>query len=177
MKYKLIIIVLLVTNSLSANSLNKTHWVKIGQGTYDHGFIFPYKIKFYVPYGERNIRDIKKGVIPMKFELKWLLLDLTKPKVEQMFSKQLEEAYNDNESFKLSYNVIQQFLNKLPTIVKHDNWVFTYYPDEGTQLFIDDKKIHHIVGSELNRALYQSWLNKNPVLTSNLFKRLLRLQK
>jgi hypothetical protein len=177
MKYKLIIIALICVSSVFANPNDRTRWVKIGEGTYDYGFIFPYKMKFHVPYGVRNIQDIKRGVIPMKFDLKWLPLEFTKEKVEMMFSKQFEEYYSDKESFKLSHNIINQFLNKLPSIVKHDKWVFTYYPDEGTQLFIDDKKIHHLVGSELNRALYQSWLNKNPVLTANLFKRLLKIQK
>jgi hypothetical protein len=176
MKYKLIFIVLMIASSVFANTNDKTHWVKIGEGTYDYGFIFPYKIKFHVPYGERNIGDIKKGVIPMKFDLEWLPLNYKKSKVEKLFNTQLKGFYSDQESFKLSHNIIQQFLNKLPAIVKHDKWVFTYYPDVGTQLFIEDIKIHHLVGSELNRALYESWLNKNPVLTANLFKRLLKVQ-
>ena len=124
MKYKLIIIVLLFASFVFANPNDRTHWVKIGEGTYEFGFIFPYKIQFHVPYGVRNIHDIKEGVIPMKFDLKWLPIEYPKPKVEKMFSKQLEEYYSDNESFKLSHNIIQQFLNKLPAIVKHDQWVF-----------------------------------------------------
>jgi hypothetical protein len=176
MKIKLLIIALIFTNSVFANPKERTHWVKIGEGTYDYGFIFPYKIKFHVPYGVRNIGDIKEGVIPMKFDLDWLPLDYNKSNIEKLFNAQLEDFYTDTESFKLSHNIIQQFLNKLPAIVKHDLWVFTYYPDEGTKLFINNNKIHHLVGSELNRALYESWLKKNPVLTANLFKRLLKVQ-
>jgi hypothetical protein len=176
MKYKLLIFALMIASSVFANPNDKTHWVKIGGGTYDYGFLFPYKIKFHVPYGVRNIGDIKEGVIPMKFDLEWLPLNFKKEKIEKLFNTQLENFYSNPESFKLSHNIIHQFLNKLPSVIKHDKWVFIYYPDEGTQLFIDDKKIHHLVGSELNRALYESWLKKNPVLTANLFKRLLKIQ-
>lgn len=176
MKNKLIIITLLIASSVFANPNDRTHWVKIGEGTYDYGFLFPYKIKFHVPYGVRNIGDIKEGVIPMKFNLEWLPLDFKKSKIKKLFNTQLEDFYSDPESFKLSHNIIHQFLNKLPAVVKHDKWVFIYYPDKGTQLFIGNKKIHHLVGSELNRALYESWLKKTPVLTANLFKRLLKIQ-
>jgi hypothetical protein len=169
-----ILAILLV--SFSIQSRENTHWVNIGEGTYDYGFIFPYKIKFYVPYGVRNIPDIKEGVIPMKFDLDWLPISYKKEKVEKLFNNQLENHYGDQESFKLAKNAIHHFLKKLPAINKHDQWVFTYYPDEGTKLFIKDKKVHHLVGSELNRALVQSWINKNPVLTANLFKRLLKIQ-
>ncbi|VAW36651.1 hypothetical protein MNBD_GAMMA01-536 [hydrothermal vent metagenome] len=175
MKYVIkLILVLFIANIVSAQ--DKTHWVEIGKGTYEYGFIYPYKVKFYVPYGVRNIAEIKQGLVPMKFELDWLLINYPQTKVQKLFSKQLEKHYASTGSFKLSNNLIKSFLNKLPAVNKHDKWTFTYYPDEGSRLFITDKKIHHLVGAELNRALLQSWLNKNPVLTANLFNRLLKVQ-
>ena len=162
--------------SLSISAQNKTNWVKIGQGTYDHGFIFPYKIKLYVPIGVRNIADLKEGLLPMKFVLDWLPIELSKEKVEKIFNSQLKDNFNDIDSFELSVNIIQQFLKKLPEIKKHDIWMFEYYPDEGTKLYIHTVKVHHLVGAEINRALIQSWINKNPMLTSNLFSRLLKVQ-
>ncbi|MCF6317705.1 MAG: chalcone isomerase family protein [Proteobacteria bacterium] len=159
-----------------ASPNSETHWVNIGEGTYGQGFLFPYKVKLFVPYGERSIHDIKEGVIPLKFELDWLLIDAPEKKVRKIFTQQIREHYPSSESYTLSKNIINLFLKKLPTVKKHDSWAFEYYPDEGTKLYINNQKIHHLVGAELNRALIQSWLNQSPVLTSNLFIRLIKLQ-
>jgi len=169
------IIILILSTCVCAH--DKTHWVEIGDGTYDYGFDFPYKIKLYVPFGVRDIPDIKEGLFPMKFELSWLLFDSSQKGVQDLFANQIKDNYLDKESHKLSEIVIGYFLKKLPTVKKHDSWTFTYYPDEGTKLYIDEKMIHHLVGAELNRALVQSWLNKNPALTANLFNRLIKLQR
>lgn len=176
MKTILTITILLMVSLAQANSDARTHWVNIGEGTYDQGFIFPYKIKLYIPYGVRSIEDIKEGVIPMKFDLKWLLIDSPAKDIKNIFSNQIRDNYSNSENYKLAKNIVGFFLKKLPAVKKHDNWIFEYYPDEGTKLYIDNKQIHHLVGAELNRALIHSWLNKSPVLTSNLFTRLLKLQ-
>jgi len=155
---------------------NKTQWVAIGEGTYNHGFIYPYKIKLYVPKGFRDIEELKLGLIPLKFKLKWLPIKLSGNDIQKMFREQLKEYFSTKEGFDLSKNIISRFLKKLPAIKKYDEWVFTYYPDVGSKLYIHDKQIHHLVGAEFNRALIQSWLNKSPVLTSNLLNRLLKVQ-
>ena len=168
-------VLIFLTNLVYAQ--DKTRWVEIGEGTYEYGFIYPYKIKLSVPFGVRNIADIKDGLVPMKFNLTWLQIEYSQEKVQKLFLSQFEKGYSDKESFMLSKNIINYFLNKLPLIKKHNEWVFVYYPDEGTKLLINDRKIHHLVGAELNRALVRSWLHKSPVLTANLFNRLLKVQK
>jgi hypothetical protein len=173
-KLKTILVLLFISFTVSAQT---TRWVDIGEGTYEQGFLFPYKIKFSVPFGVRDIDDIKLGLHPMKFEINWLLPNATKDIVSKVFFDQLKEKYENKESFRLSKNLIHYFLNKLPAIIKHDKWLFVYYPDVGTKLFIHEEKIHHLVGAEFNRALIGSWLDKNPVLTSHLFNRLLKIQK
>ena len=159
-----------------ASPNSRTHWVNIGEGTYAQGFLFPYRVKLFVPYGVRDINDIKEGVIPLKFELDWLLIKSSQKEVKKIFTNQIREYYSTLESYKLSKNIINLFLTKLPVVNKHDLWVFEYYPDEGTKLYINNKLIHQLIGAEFNRALIQSWLNKSPVLTSNLFTRLIKLQ-
>jgi len=108
--------------------------------------------------------------------LNWLPNLTTKKEIKKLFSNQLEEKFDSVASFKLSKNLIYLFLRKLPETKRHEHWVFEYYPDIGTKLFIQDKKIYHLVGAEINRALIDSWINKSPVLTANLFNRLLKLQ-
>jgi len=162
--------------SLSAYGQTKPNWVAIGQDTYQTGFIYPYKLQLSVPYGIRDIAELKQGLLPMRFDLTWLPNITTKKEIKQLFNNQLEEKFDSVESFKLSKNLIHLFLRKLPEASRHDRWIFEYYPDVGTKLFIQDKKIYHLVGAEINRALIDSWINKNPVLTANLFNRLLKLQ-
>ncbi len=161
----------------SAMAQEKKRWVEIGVGTYDYGFLYPYKVRLSIPFGVRNIEDIKQGLLPMKFDLQWLLMSYSQEEVKKLFLAQLEEGYTNKESFLLAQNIIQYFLGKLPATKKHDEWTFIYYPDEGSKLFIEGKKVHHLVGAEFNRALMNSWIEKSPVLTANLFNRLLKLQK
>jgi hypothetical protein len=175
-KIQLLLLFIFVGSALAIPSHKNVQWVNIGEGTYDQGFLFPYKVKLFVPFGIRDIQDIKNGVIPMKFELDWLLMTAAKEQVMKIFSNQIKEHYDNPEDYRLAKNIINQFLDKLPAVNKHDIWVFEFYPDTGTLLYIKDKKIHHLVGAEFNRALQQSWLDKNPVLTSNLFTRLLQIQ-
>lgn len=166
---------ILMINKTSAH--DQTRWVEIGAGTYEYGFLYPYKVKLSIPFGARNIEDVKGGLLPMKFDLQWLLMSYSQEEVEKLFMTQLEEGYASKESFMLAQNIIQYFLSKLPATKKHDEWTFVYYPDEGSKLFIDGKKVHHLVGAEFNRGLMNSWIEKSPVLTANLFNRLLKLQK
>lgn len=173
---KKIIACIIFFYSLTAVSENSVRWVEIGEGTYELGFLYPYKIMLSVPYGVKNINEIKQGLTPVKVVLKWLPNNLKKEDVDKFFSSQLEDNFKDKENYRLSKTVIGFFLKKLPVPKKHDEWTFIYFPDEGMKLMIDDKKVHHLVGAELNRALLDSWLNKNPVLTSNLFNRLLKIQ-
>jgi len=172
---KLIVTLFFLTNMAVAQ--DRTRWVEIGEGTYEYGFIYPYKIKLSVPFGVRNIADIKEGLSPMKFSLIWLPIMYSQENVKKLFLSQFEKGYSNKESFMLAKNIINFFLKKLPATEKHNEWVFIYYPDEGSKLFINDKKIHHLVGAEFNRALVHSWLDKSPVLTANLLNRLLKIQK
>ncbi len=176
MMKKILVLLSLLILSLSVYAQSKLQWVEIGEGTYKAGFIYPYKVQLSVPYGVRNIAELKQGLLPMRFELIWLPITTTKKEIKKLFSNQLEEKFDSVSSFKLSKNLIYLFLRKLPATKRHEHWVFEYYPDIGTKLFIKDKKIYHLVGAELNRALIDSWINKSPVLTANLFNRLLKLQ-
>ena len=174
-KYIKLLLIIVVLNS-TVKAQNVTRWIEIGEATYEYGYVFPYKVKLFVPFGARNIEDMKDGLTPLKFEINWLLLKLPQNKVSQLFNDQLEQSYTNKESFKLSKNMINLFLGKMPSVTKHDIWQFIYYPDLGTRLMIDDKKAYHLVGSEINRALVDSWINKNPILSNSLFHRLLELQ-
>ena len=176
MKVLLKFLLILFIASSVAHEQGKTRWIEIGEATYELGLSFPYKVKLFVPFGKRNIAEMREGLIPLKIELDWLLIKLPKEEVGQLFHNQLQQSYKNEESFRLSKNLIYLFTRKMPEITKHDKWYFIYYPDLGTQLMIGDKKIYHLVGSEINRALLDSWINKNPMLTNSLFQRLLELQ-
>lgn len=178
MKIKLNIFILFVMLVFAniAQAQKQIQWIEIGEGTYDHGFIFPYKLKLFIPIGVRDINDLKEGLQPMRFRLQWLPIKLSQTKVKEIFDSQLKKNFNSDESYKISTNSIAVFLSKLPKIKKHDIWTFDYFPDQGTKLIIKEQKIYQLVGAEINRALIQSWINKNPMLTSNLFNRLLKVQ-
>ena len=174
-KKLLFLLILIAATFVSVEA--KTQWVKIGEGTYNQGFIYPYKLSLYVPYGVRNIHDIKQMQYEMKFKLDWLLMEASDQQVIKIFRQQLKENFSSTENFKLYTHVIESFLNSLSSIKKHNQWAFIYSPDVGTRLYINEKEVHHLVGSDINKALMNSWLKKDPVLTSNLFTRLLKVQK
>ena len=176
-KYLFLIILVFSTNVLARlNSTKDVRWISIGEGTYINGFTYPYKVKLSVPYGEKNISDMKQGLIPMKFTLLWLPFDFSKKSTQALFTTQIKSKFTPKESYVIYLNVINKFIEKLPATIRGDEWVFIYHPDQGTKLFIKDKLIHHLIGAAFNRALINSWINDNPVLTSHLFTRLLKLQ-
>lgn len=155
----------------------KTQWVKIGEGTYNQGFLYPYKLSLSVPYGVRNIHDIKQMQYELKFNLDWLLVDSSQKDIKNLFRNQLKAKFSSEENFNLYTRMIDLFLESLPAVKKHNQWEFVFSPDIGTKLYIEDKLVYHLVGSDINKALIHSWLNNDPVLTSNLFTRLLKVQK
>jgi hypothetical protein len=174
---KPVFILTLIFVGAFASAQAKTHWVRIGEGTYNQGFTFPYKISLFVPYGVRNIHDIKQMQYEIKINLDWLLIESSQKQIKQLFQTQLKEKFSSEENFKLYTRMIDLFLDSLPAVKKHNQWEFIFSPDVGTKLYIDNQLVYHLVGSDLNKALINSWLNKDPVLTSNLFTRLLKVQK
>ncbi|MCB1604509.1 MAG: hypothetical protein KDI59_07675, partial [Xanthomonadales bacterium] len=89
--------------SASLYAERDTRWVEIGEGTYEQGFLFPYKIKLSVPYGVKNIDEIKQGLFPVKIELDWLLIQYSKEDVSKLFYRQFKDKFKDREeSFRLS---------------------------------------------------------------------------
>ena len=166
---------------LTFNSFSQTvkRWVEVGSAVYeiklDSMLIIPYKVKLYLPYGTINIQDTKDGLNPMRFELTWIYDKFPTVKVKKLFQHQIESHFDDPEGFKLYKNFIQLFINKLPPTKKGDVWLFENFPDEGTRVYVGDKQIHHIIGVEFNRAMYQSWLNESPILTAQLLSKLIKL--
>lgn len=175
---KKLVLIWFTLMSIQLHAGNVEQWVEIGKGAYEirkgTDEICPYEVTFYLPYGANVLSDTKEGLYPMRFELTWHE-DYSVEKVRELMLFQLESHFDDPEGFKLYNNFIQIFLKKLKSAKKGDVWLFENYPDEGTRLFIKEKKIHHLIGVEFNRAMYQSWLNENPILTSQLLSKLIKI--
>lgn len=151
-------------------------WINIGEADYKTGANTPYKIKLSLPYGATDLNDVKALLYPMKFELTWNEEKLSSSSVQSTFRKQLKNHFDDFESYKLYKHQIRYFLKKLPPVVLGEQWVFEYYPDQGIRLYIDGKRVHLLIGAQLNRALLKSWMDYNPFITSQLLTKLLRIQ-
>ena len=170
-----IIIIIMLFLSCQLHAANVDQWVEIGSAKYEvkkqDQEICPYIVKFFLPFGANSIPDTKEGLYPMRFELTWAE-DYPIEKVRDLFLFQLESHFDDPEGFILYNNFIQIFMKKLKPAKKGDVWLFENYPDEGTRVFVGEKKIHHLIGVEFNRAMYNSWLNVNLKLTSQLLSKL-----
>lgn len=174
---KLLIFILLFSTSLSAQNADNNQWVKLGEAEITWGYKTPYRINLKTPKSIHVLDDIKNGVQVVQFDLEWLAPVTTKEQVNQHFKELIESQLGDPESIKFNQTIINRLLKKLPEANRYDRWQFTYSPDAGTQVTIDGEKVHRIIGSEVNRALHHAWLLKDPVTTSKLLTRLLKLGK
>jgi len=147
-------------------------WVTLGQVNIDWGYITPYQLELQAPMGQHDLKDIRSGIQPVRFQLTWLSPKTSQEDVQSHFRSLLEDKLPTAESRKFNQAAIQKLLNKLPATQRHDVWHVVFSPDQGTLFVLDQQVIHTLIGAEVNRALYQAWLFQNPVTTAKLLKRL-----
>jgi len=169
----LIILALILSNQITTVGT----WVKLGEAEITWGYQAPYRINLMSPKGVHNIDDIRNAMQDIQFDLEWLAPATTKQQVEAHFKKLIESQLTTPESINFNQTTINRLVKKLPEANRFDRWQFYFSPDAGTHVVIADKKIHTIIGSEINRALYNAWLFRDPVTTSKLLTRLLKLVK
>ena len=151
-------------------------WVTVGKSDILWNFTYVFTLSLQVPYGQTNIDDIKAGLVPVRFSLKWLPPAMPQEKVAAYFHDSLKKHFADAADFQRNQAGIKRLLAALPATRKHDLWHIEYDPDAGTLIFVGERKVHHLVGASLNRALLNNWLNDNPVTTAQLLNRLIRHQ-
>ncbi len=162
---------------LSGVNTDPEQWVKVGEAEITWGYKTPYRINLMAPKGVHDINDIRNGVQVIQFDLEWLAPTTSKEQVDLHFRELLENQIKDPEAIKFNQVIINRLIKKLPETNRFDRWQFYFSPDSGTQVYIDGNKVHTIIGSEVNRALHHAWLFRDPVTTSKLLTRLLKLGK
>lgn len=174
---RIFFILLLLTTSVVAQNNSVNQWVKLGEAEITWGYKTPYRINLMAPKGIHDLEDIKNGVQVVQFDIEWLAPVTSKDQVSQHFKELIEAQLDGPESIKFNQTTINRLLKKLPEANRYDRWQFNYSPDAGTKVMIEGEKIHLLIGSEINRALHRAWLFRDPVTTSKLLTRLLKLGK
>lgn len=151
-------------------------WVTLGQTTIDWGYITPYRLELQAPTGQHDLKDIRSGMQPVRFQLTWLSPKTTQEDVRAHFKSLIENQLPSAESKKFNQAIIEKLLKKLPSTQRHDVWHVVFSPDQGTLFVLEQHVIHMLIGAEVNRALYRAWLFQNPVTTAKLLKRLNQAQ-
>ncbi len=152
-------------------------WVVLGSSNINWGYITPYELQLQSPKGQHNIQDIRAGMQTVRFRLKWLSPTTSHKDMVAHFKYLIEPHLSDPEAIKFNQPTIDKLLDKLPAAQRNDIWYFVFSPDKGTELFIENQLHYKLIGAEVNRALYQAWLNNHPVTTALLLKRLNRHQQ
>jgi len=171
---KIVMLISWLTMTLLSDT---TEWVKLGEAEVSWGYKTPYRINMMAPKGIHDLEDIRNGVQLIQFELEWLAPLTPQDQVRDHFKTLIESQLDSPESIQFSQTLINRMLNKLPEANRFDRWQFVYSPDSGTHIYIDQQQVHILIGSEINRALYNAWLYRDPVTTSKLLTRLLKLGK
>ncbi len=169
-------ILILLSLLLNGQFTAADQWVKLGEATINWGYKTPYRINLLAPKGIHNLEDIRNGMQVVQFDIEWLAPSTSKEQVQTHFKELIEQQLDTPESVKFNQTIINRFLNKLPEAKRFDRWQFYYSPDAGTHVVIGGQKIHTLIGSEINRALHHAWLLRNPVTTSKLLTRLLKIR-
>lgn len=169
MRCLLLIILLLFCHSAISRD---NQWVTLGQANIDWGYITPYQLELQAPIGQHNLKDIRSGMQPVRFQLTWLSPKTSQEDVQAHFKSLIEDKLPTAESRKFNQVAIEKLLKKLPATQRHDVWHVVFSPDQGTLFVLEQQVIHTMIGAEVNRALYQAWLYQHPVTTAKLLKRL-----
>jgi len=162
---------------LSTQINDSIHWVKLGEAEISWGYKTPYRINLLSPKGVHDVDDIRNGVQLIQFDIEWLAPETSQQQVAQHFSDLITAELKTQESIKFNQLIINKLTKNLPAAKRFDHWHFYFSPDSGTTININDRDVHTIIGSEVNRALHHAWLLKDPVTTSKLLTRLLKLGK
>ncbi len=168
---------LLLALSFNFQFADANQWVKLGEAEISWGYRTPYRINLMAPKGVHDLDDIRNGMQVVQFDIEWLAPVIAKDQVEKHFKELIEEQLDDPESIKFNQTIINRLTKKLPEANRFDRWQFTFSPDTGTQVTIAGEQVHTLIGSEINRALHHAWLLRDPVTTSKLLTRLLKLGK
>ncbi len=171
-----IVIFALLALFFSFDLFAQDHWVKLGQMDVSQGYKTLYRLKLETPKGVHNADDIKRGMQVMRFHLTWLPPEVDAQEVKDHFKALITAEFDDPEDLKFNQIIIDKLIKKLPETKRHDVWFFEYSPDAGTAVFVQNKKVHNIIGAETNAALHKAWLLSSPVATAKLMKRLLKAQ-
>ena len=169
----LIILGFLLTTQVN----NPSQWVKIGEAEISWGYKTPYRINLMAPKGVHNSDDIRNGVQVIQFDIEWLAPSTSKDQVESHFRQLIQQQLDGPESIKFNKTILNRMISKLPEANRYDRWQFVFSPDSGTDVYIAGTKVHTMIGSEINRALHHAWMFRDPVTTSKLLTRLLKLGK
>ncbi len=164
---------LLISNQISGVE----NWVKLGEAEISWGYKTPYRINLMSPKGIHDIDDIRNGMQRIQFDIEWLAPHTNEQQIALHFKKLIESQLATPEAIQFNQLTIGRLTKKLPEANRFDRWQFYFSPDAGTHVVINGKKIHTLIGSEINRALYKAWLFRSPVITSKLLSRLLKLGK
>ncbi len=170
-------ILFLLLFSLPLWAQQKSEWVTLGQSDFSEGYKTLYRLYLEVPKGVHDADDIKKGMQVMQFRIQWLPPKTDQQTAQSHFKSLLEAQFENPEDLKFNQTILNRLYKKLPEAKRHDEWVFKYSPEAGTQLFIKGKKIHSMIGSEANSALHHAWLLQSPVVTAKLMNRLLKAKQ
>jgi len=170
-------ILFMITLLISSQTSEQDQWVKLGEAEISWGYKTPYRINLMAPKGVHNIEDIRNGMQIIQFDLEWLAPHTSKEQVADHFRQLINEQLDGPESIKFNKTILNKLVKKLPEANRYDRWQFIYSPDSGTEINIAGVKVHMMIGSEINRALHHAWMYRDPVTTSKLLTRLLKLGK
>lgn len=170
--------ILFLITLLVSSQVNETgQWVKLGEAEISWGYKTPYRINLMAPKGVHNIDDIRNGMQVIQFDIEWLAPHTSKEQVGAHFKQLINEQLDGPESIKFNSIILNRMIKKLPEADRYDRWQFTFSPDSGTDIYIAGIKVYTMIGSEINRALHHAWMYRDPVTTSKLLTRLLKLGK
>lgn len=169
MRFIPVFLFLLISLSVQADD---NQWVTLGQADIDWGYITPYQIELQAPIGQHDLKDIRSGMQPVRFQLTWLSPKTSQEDVRAHFKSLIEAKLPSDESRQFNQRAIEKLLATLPATQRHDVWHVVFSPDQGTLFVLERQVIHTLIGAEINRALYQAWLFEHPVTTAKLLKRL-----
>lgn len=135
-------------------------WSLLGSAQVHRSFIPFYGLALHGPADSVNRGELSDGLSALQITLVWYASELPKAQVEEHFRK-LFEQNADEQALKGMASRLDKFLALLPAAARGQRITFTYTPDGGTHVSVENGGEGHFAGIDFNRAFLSLWLGPN----------------
>jgi len=135
-------------------------WRRVGKATFQHYFQPYYRAALYLSPSVRQTAEVADALTAYQVEIIWQPTELAAGEMRAYWRQALREAAGDEDTFGRIETRAEHWIAQLPAARHGDRWTFSYLPDAGMTVRINDRPVSRLVGIDFNRSLTRVWFGE-----------------